>query len=306
IACGFLTAGAHGAHGDKDGSKVKVVATIFPQYDFTREIAGDKIELSMLLRPGAESHSFDPTPQDIIDVKNCDVFIYVGGESDEWVKEILESMDTSKMKILSLMDMVEPVEEEIVEGMEEEAEEEEGHDHEAELDEHVWTSPVNVKLIVSAIADALCEADGGNARFYRNNAAAYLKKLDVLDADFKSVADKAARKTIIVGDRFPFRYLADAYGLSYYAAFPGCSTETEASAGTIAFLIDKVKSERIPVVFNIELSNEKMSDVICEATGAKKLLLHACHNITKKDFDNGANYIGLMTQNVKNLKEALW
>jgi zinc transport system substrate-binding protein len=283
--------------------KISVVTTNFPCYDFARAVAGDDANIVMLLRPGSESHSFEPTPQDILRIQNCGVFVYVGGESDEWVEGILESIDTSKIKVVTLMDCVEPVEEEIVEGMEEEDEEE--GEHEAEYDEHVWTSPKNAKLIVRKISDALREADGANAGVYSKNAAEYLGRLDELDAAFRQAVGGAVRKTLVFGDRFPFRYLADAYGLKYFAAFPGCSTETEASAATVAFLIDKVRAEKIPVVFHIELSNEKIADAICEETGAKKLLLHACHNIARADFEGGATYLSLMGRNAENLKEAL-
>jgi zinc transport system substrate-binding protein len=311
----LLVAGAgargRGDMGKADG-KISVVATIFPPYDFVREVAGDRINLAMLLPPAAESHSFEPTPRDIITVQNCDVFIYVGGESDAWVETILESMDTSGMKVLTLMDCVDVVEEVIVEGMQEEEDDEEGssHDHaeeaeEAELDEHVWTSPRNAQLIVRKIADVLKGADPANATAYEKNAVAYNAKLAELDASFQNALKDAKRKTIVFGDRFPFRYFADAYGLSYFAAFPGCSTETEASAATVAFLIDKVRVEQIPVVFHIELSNEKIADTICEETGAKKLLLHAVHNVSKRDFEGGASYYGLMSQNVESLRAAL-
>jgi len=288
--------------------KISIVTTIFPPYDFTRAIAGDKAEITMLLPPGAESHSFEPTPQDIIKIQNCAVFIYNGGGSDVWVDDVLESMDTSKMKIVKFIDCVEVVEEEIVEGMEDEEESEElteGEEEEPEYDEHVWTSPRNAKLIVQKISDTLCEADSSNAAAYKANAAAYITKLDELDAKFRAVVDSAARKTIVFGDRFPFRYFADAYGLNYFAAFPGCSTETEASAATVAFLIDKVKAEKIPVVFHIELSNAKMADTIAEGAGAKVLELHACHNISKTDFEAGKTYIDFMAANVDALREAL-
>ena len=299
--------------------KVSVVATIFPQYDFVREIAGEHVELTMLLPPGSESHSFEPTPKDIAKIQDCDMFIYVGGESDSWIKGILESIDTSKMKIISLMDTVDVVEEEIVEGMENDH----GHDHdddhnhdddhdhdddhheESEYDEHVWTSPRNTKVIVQAISEVLCDIDKDNSSIYRQNTESYVTKLDELNTDFKNTVDAGVRKTIVFGDRFPFRYFADEYGLDYFAAFPGCSTETEPSAATVAFLIDKVKTENIPVVFHIELSNEKMADTICEATGAKKLLLHACHNIAKSDFEKGISYLDLMTANLEAIKEAL-
>jgi zinc transport system substrate-binding protein len=282
--------------------KLNVVTTIFPPYDFVREIAGDKVNLTMLLPPGAESHSFEPTPQDIIRVQNCDVFIYVGGESDAWIERILESVDTQDKEIVTLMDCVEVVEELIVEGMEEEEEEAEG----PEYDEHVWTSPKNAKLIVEKIAGVLAARDRANAGEYEKNTAAFLAKLTELDGAFQSLVNGAKRKTMVFGDRFPFRYFADAYGLDYFAAFPGCSTETECSAATIAFLINKVRAEKIPAVFHIELSNEKIADAICEETGAKKTLLHAVHNITKRDFDRGTGYYELMSQNVKNLREALY
>jgi zinc transport system substrate-binding protein len=287
--------------------QLSVVTTIFPPYDFVRQIAGDKAEVAMLLPPASESHSFEPTPQDIIKIQNCDLFIHVGGESDEWVNEVLESMDSSGLKVITLMDCVEAVEEEVVEGMQDEEAEDSagGEAEEAEYDEHVWTSPRNAKLIVQKISDALCEADAANAEIYRANTAAYQARLDELDAEFQAVADKAARKTIVFGDRFPFRYFADAYGLTYFAAFPGCSTETEASAATVKFLIDKIRAENIPVIFHIELSNEKMANTISEATGAKVRLLHAGHNISKEDFQNGRTYLDIMAANVGTLKEAL-
>jgi len=281
--------------------KLNVTTTNFPPYDFVRQIAKDKVNLTMLLPPGAESHSYEPSPKDIITIQNSGIFIYTGGENDVWVDRIFESMDTSKMKIIKMMDAVDTVEEEIVEGMEEE--EDEGD--EIEYDEHVWTSPRNAILIVGVISNALCETDPKNADFYRQNTTDYVKKLVQLDAAFNDVVAGAKRKTFVFADRFPFRYFADAYGLTYFAAFPGCSTDTEPSAATVAFLINKVKAEKIPVVFHIELSNEKMADTISEETGAKKLLFHACHNISKKDFDAGLSYLDLMRGNVENLKEAL-
>lgn len=318
----------------EDSGKIRAVATIFPQYDFLRQIGGDHLELTMLLNPGAESHSFEPTPADMITVSQSDLFVYVGGDSDAWVETILESVDTSEKEIVTLMDCVETVAEEDVEGMEthghahdhedsdpgqndadaltasestrDNADTDHDHDHEeTEQDEHVWTSPQNAIRIVEKLRDALITIDPENAGDYTQNAADYIGKLEHLDQEFQETVDTAKRHTIILGDRFPFRYLADAYGLDYYAAFPGCSSESEASAKTIAFLIDKVKEEKIPVVFSIELSNEKMTDSICEATGATKLQLHSCHNVTRDDFEQGITYLDLMERNVQALKEAL-
>ena len=260
----------------------------------------------MLLAPGVESHSYEPTPQDIIKIQKSDVFIYVGGESDEWVKEILESIDTSKMAVINLMDCVEPVKEEIVEGMEEEKDEEhKDGEEEIEYDEHIWTSPRNAMLITNKIAEELSRIDSKNAVEYKKNAADYIKELQKLDKDFQSVVNSGKRKTIAFGDRFPFRYFADAYGLSYTAAFPGCSTDTEPSAATIAYIIDKVKNENLPVIYYIEFSNHKVADSISEATGAKAMLLHSCHNVSRKDLEKGVTYLELMRKNVESLKEAL-
>ncbi len=286
---------------------IQVVATNFPCYDFARAVAGERAEVTMLLPPGSESHSFEPTPRDILTVQGADVFIYAGGEGDAWVGGLLENMERSGKQDVALIDLVDAVEEENIEGMQiEERHEEYGHDEEeAELDEHVWTAPSNAKVIVLGILGELVEADPAGGSVYRENAAAYCEEIDALDGAFQEVTDHAARRTLVFADRFPFRYLADAYGLTCFAAFPGCATETEPSARTVAFLIDKVKEEGIPVVFHIELSNEKMADTICEATGAAKRLLHACHNISRDDFENGETYVTLMAKNVEALREAL-
>ncbi|MBN7773411.1 metal ABC transporter substrate-binding protein [Clostridium aminobutyricum] len=297
----------------KTTEPLSIVATIFPPYDFTSQIVGDKANVYQLLPPGAESHSYEPTPQDIIKIQNCDVFIYVGGESDTWVDKILESMDTSNMKIIKMMDCVSTVEEEVVEGMQEEEE----HDHdgdtevredseeEPEYDEHVWTSPANAMKITQAISDTLCQVDQQNKEYYQQNTKDYIAQLENLDKEFKQIVDQASRKVIVFGDRFPLRYFADEYGLEYYAAFPGCSTETEPSVNTIKYLVDKVKAEKIPVVFYIEFSNHKTADSICEATGAKALLFQSCHNVSQEDLKAGKTYVDLMTENAANLKEAL-
>jgi zinc transport system substrate-binding protein len=300
-ACGAGDAEKESATSD-DG-KVKIMSTVFPGYDFSREIAGDKADVTMLLPPGSESHSFEPTPKDIIEIEKQDIFIYVGGESDEWVSEILESADTSKLTTIKLLDEVKAVEEVVVPGMEEEEEEEESG--EPEYDEHVWTSPENAKLIVQKITSELDRIDSANAQVYDGNTSAYVEKLNTLDAEFQDVVKNAKRKTLVFGDRFPFRYFADAYGLDYSAAFPGCSTETECSAKTVAFLVDKVKSEKIPVVFHIELSNKKIAERIAEETGAKVRLLHAAHNVSKDEFESGKTYLEIMQENASTLKEAL-
>lgn len=294
-----------------DENKLNVVATLFPYYDFVREIAGDKVNLTMLVPPGMDSHSFEPTPADMIEVQNADVFIYNGGEMESWVPEVLEAVDNPKQISDCMMDHVETVVEEDVEGMEpeqEEAKEDETSDtdiEEVEYDEHIWTSPVNSQQIVTEICNVLKEADPLNAEYYQTNADNYMKQLQELDTQFQEVVDNSDRKIMIFGDKFPLRYFADEYGLDYRAAFNGCSTETEPSADTVAFLIDKVKEENLPVVYHIELNSGAIANTISEATGAKVLLFHSCHNVTKEDFDNKVTYLKLMQNNVEVLKEGL-
>lgn len=308
-ACGSPAASksaAASASAEAGSEKLSVVCTNFPEYDFVRQIVGDKADVTMLLKPGAESHSYEPTPQDIITIQNSGLFVYVGGDSDEWVADVLQSMDQSKMTVFKLMDAVDLVEEELVEGMQPEAGESDSSAAETpEMDEHVWTSPVNAMKIVQKLSDTLCTLDAANQDTYKANTETYLAQLKKLDGDFRQVIGSAKRKEIIVGDRFPFRYFCKEYGLTYYAAFPGCSTDTEADASTVAFLIKKVREDQIPVVFHIELSNEQMCNSICEATGAKSELLNAVHNVSDSDFKAGATYVSLMEHNVDVLKEAL-
>lgn len=285
----------------KDDGKINVVTTIFPPYDFAKQIGGDKVSVSMLLKPGMESHNFDPTPQDIIKIQDADLFIYTGGESDKWIDDILKSDDKKPKKVLVMMDCVNTVTEDTVEGMTKE--EKEGD--ETEYDEHVWTSPENAMAISRKISDALKELSPEASSVFESNTKEYTKQLSALDNDFKKAVDDSKRKIMVFADRFPFRYFADAYGLSYFAAFPGCSSDTEPSAATISFLINKVKEEKIPVVFTIEFSNGKIADTICEETGAKQLEFHSCHNVSQEMLDNGSTYISIMKTNLEHLKEAL-
>ena len=295
---------------------LKVIATIFAPYDFARQIVGEYGTVSMLEPPASESHSFEPTPQDIINIQNCDVFIYIGGESESWVQDLLQDIDTSKVTVISCMDFVSLYEEELVEGMEEETEtgnewdtikgeKEEETEEEQEYDEHIWTSPKNAIKIVEGLQKVFAQTDKKHAKEYEENGASYIEKLEKLDAEFRETVKNGKLDTIVFGDRFPLRYFVEEYGLKYYAAFPGCSEQTEPSASTTAFLIDTVREKKIPVVFYLELSNEKIADTICESTGAKKMLFHSCHNITKDDFQAGVTYLDLMQNNVEALKEAL-
>ncbi len=283
-------------------SPASIISTTFPGYDFARAVTGDSTKLKMLVSPGTEIHNFEPTPQDIIDINNSDLFIYVGGESDEWVERLLENNEIPTDKTLRLMDIIKPLEEEHVEGMEEEH----NHDHhEDEHDEHIWTSPVNAAKIVEAIKDKLTKIYPSEAVLYQKNAEAYVNRLFSIDYQIRGIINNSNKKELIFGDRFPFRYFSNEYGLDYFAAFPGCSEQTEASSSTIAFLIDKVKADDIKVVLKIELTDGKLANTIAEATGAKVLELNSAHNISLSDFDSGLTYTDIMEQNLKVLEEAL-
>lgn len=287
---------------NKSAEKISIVVTNFPAYDFVRAVSGETAEIKMLIKPGVETHDFEPTPGDIIDIKNSKLFVYTGGESDEWIDDILADVNADKTKLFRMMDAVNVVEEETVEGMEEEHE----HDEEKhEYDEHVWTSFKNAIKITDGIKDELIKISPENKQVFENNAKNYTDKLANLDSRFQGIVNKGRRKTIVFGDRFPLRYFADAYGLSYFAAFPGCSEQTEASSRTIAFLTEKIKAEKIPVIFKIEMSSGNIAKTIADETGAKVLTFNAAHNISADDFKNGRTYADIMEENLKVLEEAL-
>lgn len=282
--------------------KIRIVCTNFAGYDFVRHIVKEHGEVTMLMKAGMDVHSFSPSPKELKAVADCDLFIYTGGDSDEWVDRVLDATGKEPASVCRMMDAVELSREEYTEGMRKEKGKEMD---EEEMDEHVWTSPVNAIAIVKKINESVSAWDPAHAEDYRKNTDAYVKELAALDLRFREVMDGAARKEIIVGDRFPFLYFVKEYGLTYEAAFPGCAKDTEPDPKTMAFLIDKVKSDQIPVIFHIEMSNQQVSRAIAEATGAKERQLNSLHNVTQKDFDAGVTYVDLMKQNVKTLKEAL-
>ena len=383
-----LTGDTHGDVETSKNGKLKVVTTLFPYYDFTRQIAGDKVELSMVIPAGQDSHSFEPTPADIRLIQNADLLICNGGAMEQWVSQVVSSLDSESLKVITMMDYVDIVEEEVVEGMEDSGEEhhhahavaddphdehdhdeaahaadndhdhdtedhdhtddehdhdaedhdhtddehdhdaedhdhtDDEHDHDAEdhrhthddddadyeieYDEHIWTSPVNAMKITQVIADTLQEMDPADSDTFAANAEDYIGKLKNLDREFRDVVNGADLDLIVMADKFPLRYFADTYGLRYRAAFSGCSSDTEPSAKTIAYLIDKVREEQIPAVYYLELSSHRVAEIISEETGAKPLLFHSCHNVTRREFDNGVTYLELMEQNVVNLREGLY
>ena len=319
--CGRAESGEEPGDGE-GGRKLKVAATLFPYYDFVRQVAGDQVELSLVIPAGMDSHSFEPTPKDIRIMQEADVIIANGGAMEHWVDQVVDSFDREDQTVVIMMDHVDAVQEEIVEGMEHSDEghghvhvhedgEEDGHleedesQYEIEYDEHIWTSPVNAMRMVDVIAETLTERDPAHGAMYQAGAAAYLEELERLDKEFREVRDSAVHDMIVMGDKFPLRYFADAYGLRYRAAFSGCSSDTEPSARTIAYLIDKVKEEGLPVIYYLELSSHRVAEIIGEETGAVPLLFHSCHNVTRRQFEEGVTYLELMEQNVKNLREGL-
>ena len=294
--------------------KYSVVSTSFPGYDFARAVTKNtNISTKMLVKPGAETHTYEPTPQDIIDIKNADMFVYVGGDSDDWVKKVLKDVDTKKTHVVKLVDLVSTVEEEIVEGMEDEDEHDHNHDHDheshahkhehdeeeegLEIDEHVWTSPKKAMEIVKKIAEVASEIDVDEKTKINDNAEKYVAEIAQVDKDLHQAIDGKISE-IVVADRFPFRYFADEFGLKYAAAFSGCSEQTEASAKTISFLINKVKQEKIKKIYKIELSNGKIAETVSKDTGAEVLELHSAHNVTTEDFSKGVTYVDLMKRNL--------
>lgn len=332
---------------DEKDSRPLVVTTIFPYYDFVRQIAGDRVRLKMVVPAGMDSHSFEPTPADMITMQQADLMVCNGGEMEQWVEKVVASLDTENMKVLTMMDYVDVLEEEIVEGMEDTEHSHDDHDHahehevadhdhenedrdhtddeikthedlpqitfndhdghemDIEYDEHIWTSPANAMKLVEVITETLKEVSPENASYFEENKNSYEKELKSLDDEFKDIVANGRHRMIVVADKFPFRYFAEEYGLSYRAAFSGCSTDTEPSAKTIAYLIDRIKENQIQAVFYLELSSHRTADIISEETGAKPLLLHSCHNVTRRQFDEGVTYLQLMKQNAKNLQEAL-
>lgn len=317
--------------------KFTIVATNFPCYDFARNIIqpiqdngkaskfqNNDFELKLLIKPGMELHSYDPTPADVIAIQNADLFIYIGGESDEWVNDILSATNKSPNSILCLSNYVNQLEEVVVEGMEEEDEhdhedDEHGHDdehnheeaeNEHEIDEHIWTSAENAIIMTNTIKDSLISLDtekneGKNKDAFIQNANLFCSQISNYSNQIQSIVDNSKTKYIIMGDRFPLRYFAEEYNLSYSAAFVGCSSAVEAKTSTIAYLINKAKEENVGAIYSIELSNQKIAKTIAEEMKLPVLVLHSCHNVSKSDFDDGFTYITAMQNNIDSLKIGL-
>lgn len=312
------------APGEKaDDGKLQIVTTLFPYYDFARAIAQDRADVTLLLSPGREAHSFEPTPLDAVTISEADVFLYNGGEGEYWVESMLDAAGEHIAVASRMMDYVDALNEEYVEGMqgadghdhdhEHGSHDDHDHDHEEdehdsdeiEYDEHIWTSPKNAVVLCRAVCDAICRADAENAAFYRANCENYCAQLEDLDARFAALCESAPRRLLIFADRFPMLYFCREYGLDYRAAFHGCSGDTEPSLATIKFLIDKVEDENIPVVYTIDFGTKKVAAVVSECTGAAIETLYSMQTVSRADFDAGETYLTLMERNFEALRKGL-
>ena len=282
--------------------KLKIISTVFPPYDLARQIAGDKAEISILLPPGREIHNYEPSAKDMIAIRNCDIFLYIGGENEQWAEKLINSNDTENVTAVKLIDYVPTLSEDEVEH---EHDHDHNHEHEHETDEHIWTSPKNAQLMLSAVYDAICKVDPSDKQTYTKNKDAYAKQLSDLDNAYRSAIDNAKNKTIVLADKFPFRYLAHEYGLEFSAAFAACSDESEPGVSTMIKLTKTIKENNIPAVYYLEFSSTKIAETLCDETGATKLMLHSCHNVSKQDIENNVSYVDLMKQNLENLKLTL-
>ena len=284
-------------YSNSDSGKLKIISTVFPPYDLARQIAGDNAEISILLPPGSEIHNYEPSAKDMIAIRNCDIFLYIGGENEQWAEKLINSNDTENVTAVKLIDYVP--------ALSEDEDHDHEHEHEHETDEHIWTSPKNAQLMLSAVYDAICKVDPSGKQTYTKNKDAYAKQLSDLDDAYRSAVDNAKNKTIVLADKFPFRYLAHEYGLEFSAAFAACSDESEPGVSTMIKLTKTIKENNIPAVYYLEFSSTKIADTLCDETGATKLMLHSCHNVSKQDIENNVSYVDLMKQNLENLKLTL-
>lgn len=302
VLCLCLAVGAAGCAADKSGEsgadtgKLNVIATIFPQYDFARQIGGDKVNVKMLLPAGTESHTFDPKPSDIVAVQGAEVFLYTGNEMEPWAQNIVNSLDPKKVKVVNLSQGIPLVAETHGEGETE---------HEHESDPHIWLDPTLAMKMVDATAAAFGEKDPDNKAYYAQNAENYKVKLGALDQDFQTAVARGQRKQVAFGGKFAYIYFIRRYGLEYASAFDSCSTQSEPSVKKIGDVISYIKENGIPVVFYEELATPKVANSIAGETGSKTLLFSTVHNVTKDEFQQGVTYLDVMGQNLKNLKTAL-
>ena len=297
---------------EAEDGRLQVVCSLFPYYDFVREIGGAYVSPRLLVAAGREAHSFEPTPMDVIRVSRADVFVYNGGEGEQWVDEILSSAGENIPTVLRMMDYADTLTEEPLAGHDDHDHADHDHEHDddhdsddIEYDEHIWTSPVQAMKLCRAICDALCAADPAHAAVYRSTLENYLGPLAKLDVAFRQVCSEKKRSLLVFGDRFPLLYFCREYGLDYRAAFHGCSSDTEPSLYTLKFLIDKVRQQDIPVVYALELSSRKVADAIAETTGATVETFYSCQTVSQADWAAGEGYVSLMRRNVAALREGI-
>lgn len=305
IAMLLLLCACTNTENKKDG--ISIVCTAFPQYDYIKNIIGSDDGLTLLLDDGADLHSYEPTAQDIIKIGSADLFVCVGGASDVWVEGALHSANNPELQTIALMDIVDTYEQEYVAGMQHESGEHihaHNGDH-SEEDEHIWLSIRNAAEITDYLCGIISKIDPDNSSLYRVNADKYIAELNALDAEYTAIAENSARKIILLADRFPFRYLVEDYGITYFAAFAGCSSESEASFDTMAFLIDKTNELQLPYILTIEGSDGSIAKMICEETDAESLTLDSCQSVSSADIEQGASYLGIMKSNLEILREAL-
>ncbi len=316
LAVAVFMVGCKGNDMPVDDGKLKIVTTIFPEYDWVKQIAGDSnnLDITFLMKNGGDLHSYSPSAEDILKISSCDMLIYVGGESDKWIEEILENPVNSNIKTINLMNVLgeKAKEEELVEGMEDDDHDDhddhDDDDAELEYDEHVWLSLDNAQLFIKSITENLCAIDSENAETYKANCERYLSQLDALDDEYEEAIENSKYKTLIFADRFPFRYLTDDYDLSYYAAFKGCSAETEASFETITFLANKADELNLPRILTIDGSDGKIAKTVAETSKNKDRMIYSLdslQSVTDNEFQSGKTYIKAMESNLEILKKAL-
>ena len=313
LLCTFLlvSCSSSAVTAEQDDGRIKIMATLFPQYDFARNIAGDRADVTLLLPPGTEAHTFEPRPSDIAAISRCDLFLYTGDEMEPWAATLLDTDEAPNAVDLSEgIDMTASEEVDILEHAHESGEHESEHEsehagHHHVVDPHIWTSPANAIIMVREITDALAALDPGGESVYRANADAYIAELNALDEELFDIVANGKRTEIVFGGRFAFHYFAERYGLTCLAAYDSCSEESEPSAGAVAALIDEIRDEGLPVIYYEEMTNPRVADTVADETGAEPLLLHSCHNLSRDETERGETYLSLMHQNAENLRRGL-
>ena len=287
--------------------KIQIVVSNFASYDFLRAIIRDNknIELTFLIGPGKDSHSYDPSAQDLIKIQNADLFVYVGGEMEKWSDKVLSSLDAQKNEIICISDFVKTIEEKEVDGAEDDVDNDDHEHEEGAFDEHIWTSPENAISMINVLESSMEKIDSTNKSKYKENAEKYIAQIKDVDSKIQNIVDNRVRNRLVFADKMPMQYFIDYYGLEVSAAFDGCSTETEPSAGTIAYLQNKVKEEKIPVILYIELNPGKVAKTIADETETTAMQIQTLHNVSLDDFNNEETWVSLMTRNLDVLKKAL-